>query len=92
MDGWTHTHQTKQRVSHVIPGHLVSKDFIQSLNVVKYHKIQIKFEFQFDRIIGSRVMVEKTENMRKHGRVLFHVQLDALFFFVQGPIRACGLV
>jgi hypothetical protein len=29
--------------------------------VVKYHKIQNKFEFQFDRIIGSRVMVEKTE-------------------------------
>ena len=52
----------------------------------------IKYRSSSNFIIGSRVMVEKTENMRKHGRVLFHVQLDALFFFVQGPIRACGLV
>jgi len=71
--------------------------------VVKYQNIQIKFEFQFDRIIGWRVMFEKTENMRKHGRVLFHVQLDALFFctgankslrfsLFSTPCRRCSLV
>jgi hypothetical protein len=52
----------------------------------------LSFTILFDRLIGSRVMVEKTENMRKHDRALFHVQLDALFLFVQGPIRACDLV
>ena len=54
--------------------------FVQLLSIIKYKKV----EFQFDRIIGSRVLVEKTENMRKHGRVFFHVQLDVLFFLYRG--------
>jgi hypothetical protein len=42
-DGRTHTRQIKRRVSH------------NTSPLVWYHNIQIKFEFQCDQIIGSKV-------------------------------------
>jgi hypothetical protein len=35
----------------------------RNCTVVGYHKMQNKFEFQCDQIIGSKVVSLKTENM-----------------------------